>query len=73
MCSLRAISHCLIWHGSGHPRVRAMKGFLLDAPVYIVGAIVPTTTTQKKKNEEEKGKISIEGSNVNNVLKMTAA
>ena len=41
MCLLRAISHCLTWHGAGHPRVCAMKGFLLDARVLIVGKIVP--------------------------------
>lgn len=37
MCLLGAISHCLTWHGSGHPRVCAMKGFLFDARALIVG------------------------------------
>lgn len=60
MCLLRAISHCLTWHGSGHPRVCAMKGFLLDARVLIVEKIVPQ-------------KISIEESKMHNVLQMTAA
>lgn len=41
MCLLRARSHCLTWHGSRHPGVHAMKDFLFDAQVRIVGKIVP--------------------------------
>lgn len=41
MCLLGAISHCLTWHGSGHPRVCAMKGFLFDARALIVGKKLP--------------------------------
>lgn len=61
MCLLRAISHCLTWHGLGHPGVCAMKGFLLDARVLIV---------EKKLSPE---KISIEESKMHNVPQMTAA